>query len=107
MPPVSLPVGKPGLTDAKILSLGIHWARVVEASHPGTSFAKSAGLEPASTEVEDPDDSHVVDLGGLRELKPSGSNASEPKDLAEFKRGDAVTVAKKMTWHLPHKANPD
>ena len=107
VPPVSMAVGNPGLTEAKILNLGIHWAQVVEATHPGTSFAKLAGLEPASTEPEDPDDSQVVDLGSLRELKASGSDAPEPKAPAGFKRGDAVTVVKKMTWHLPHKANPD
>ena len=100
-------VGKPGLTDAKILSLGIHWAKVVEATHPGTSFAKLAGLEPASTEAEDPEDSQVVDLGSLRELKASGSDAPEPKAPAGFKRGDAVTVTQRMSWNVPIKASPD
>ena len=79
----------------------------MDASHPGTSFAKRAGLEPVSDEKEDPEDSQVVDLGGLRELKHSGSDAPDPKVLPEFKRGDAVTVTKKMTWHVPRKANPD
>ena len=37
-------------------------------------------------------------------MAPMPLDANAP---AEFKRGDAVTVAKKMTWHLPHKANPD
>ena len=73
----------------------------------GSLFATSAGLEPASTEAEDPEDSQVVDLGILRELKQSGSDANEPEALAEFKRGDAVAVTKKMTWHLGHKAYPD
>ena len=63
VPPVSLPGGQPGLTDAKILSLGIHWAKVVDASHPGTSFAKRAGLELVADLKEDPEDSQVVDLG--------------------------------------------
>ena len=50
------------MTDAKIL-------------RPGTSFAKRAGLEPAADEKEHPEDSQVVDLGSLRELKQSGSDA--------------------------------
>ena len=74
VPPVTLPIGKPGLSETKVLSLGVHWAKVVEASHPGFSFAAPAGLKPASTEVEDPEDSQVVDLGSLRELKKSGSD---------------------------------
>ena len=94
VPPMSMAVGKPGLTDAKILSLGIHWAKVVDASHPGTSFAKRAGLEPVADLKEDPEDSQVVDLGSLRELKQSGSDAPDPVALAEFKRDDAVTVTK-------------
>ena len=64
-------------------------------------------MEPVSDEAEDPEDSQVVDLGSLRELKQSGSDAPEPEALAEFQRGDAVIVTKKMTWHLGHKANPD
>ena len=95
VPPMSLPVGQPGLTDAKILSLGIHWAKVVDASHPGTSFAKRAGLEPVSDEAEDPEDSQVVDLGSLRELKQSGSDAPDPKALVELKRGDAVSWSRR------------
>ena len=59
---MTLPIGK--YSSEKVQDLGVHWAKLVESQHPGICFAAPAGLEPASTEKDDPEISKAVDLGG-------------------------------------------
>ena len=75
MPALTLPLGK--YSQAKVEALGLHWAKVVHARHPGTCFAAKAGLEPPPT--EGPAEEESVDLEGLRGLKKHPSTGPEPE----------------------------
>ena len=80
----------------------------MESSFPGVeNLAKDLGFTepPGSSKETDESGDLELDLQGLAKLKRS---SSEPEVLAgKFKRGDQVTVVKKMAWHLPIKADPD
>ena len=101
-PKVTMSCG--GLNEAKIEALGVHWANVVAVKHPSLDFPKASGLVPSESQ-EPEDSSDKVDLGGLRRLKRTESAASSGPDLdrPKFKRGDQVTVVRRMTWTLPEK----
>ena len=103
--PIKLPVGK--YTEDKRQQLGYHWANSVSLEWPGLeNLAKDLGFaEPAGSSKADESGDHELDLQGLAKLKRT---SSEPEALASnFKRGDQVTVTKKMTWNLPTKSDPD
>ena len=100
--PLKAPVGK--FSEEKIKALGIHWAKKVDLSNPGIGFAEAAGLQETG-EQPDEDSQMAVDLGNLRNLKRSVSGGPDP-DNNQFKRGDAVTVIRRMSWLLPQKSNP-
>ena len=100
-PRVTLPIGR--FCGEKVQELGRAWAASVDLKHPSIAFAAEVGLE---TKDNDEHDSLVsVDLENLRDLKkhPSEPECTGPK----FKRGDEVTVIRKMTWALPQKSNPN
>ena len=101
-PKMTLPVGK--FDQAKIKSLGTHWAKVVDLRHPSLGFAELAGLQEQVK--EDPEILQDVDLENLRTLKKNPSGGPDP-DAPKYKRGDEVTVIRKMTWALPQKNNPN
>jgi hypothetical protein len=49
-----------------------------------------------------------VDLGKLKGLKRNSSDASDSKGPSKtFRRGDEVTVLRRMTWHMPLPGTPD
>ena len=100
-PRVALPVGK--FSEEKIQSLAVHWAKVVDTKHPTVHFANLANLEDKV--AEDPSNKQEVKLEGLRSLKGRLSDGPEPVACL-FKRGDKVTVIRRMTWFLPQKGHP-
>jgi hypothetical protein len=101
-PKVTLPVGK--FSEEKVKALGIHWAKVVDLKHKSCGFAAAAGLQPLEEEQEG--NSVFVDLENLRALKRDPSGGPDPQG-PQFKRGDAVTVIRRMSWTLPRKSNPN
>ena len=74
---------------------------------PGVeNLAKDLGFtEPPGSSKADESGDLELDLQGLAKLKRSSSEPEVPAN--KFKRGDQVTVVKRMTWHMPHKADPD
>ena len=100
-PRVTLPVGK--FSDEKIKALGLHWAKVVDLKHPTLGFAEAAGLQ--ADVKEDPTIQQEVGLENLRSLGRHGSDGPEP-ECTKFKRGDEVTMDRRMSWILPQKSNP-
>ena len=98
---LSLPVGK--FSEEKVKALGVHWAKIMDLQHPTVGFAEAAGLKEEAS--EDPETKQGVDLENLRCLQKSISDGPEP-DGPKFKRGDAVTVIRRMSWILPQKDNP-
>ena len=98
-------VGK--FSEAKVKSLGVFWAELVDLRNPGADFAAAAGLAPEKVAEPEAEASRAVDLGGLRALTRSVSAASDPVGPCTLKRGDEVTVIRKMTWPMPTKANPE
>ena len=99
-PRVTLPVGK--FSEEKIQSLAVHWAKVVDTKHPTLHFASLANLEDKV--VDDPSNEQEVELEGLRHLKRATSDVPDPVACV-FKRGDHVTVIRRMSWPLPQKGN--
>ena len=101
VPKVPLAVGK--FSDEKVKALTVHWAKILDLKHPALGFAAAAGLQE---EVEaDAEESQEVKLEGLRTLKRNSSGGPDV-DQPKFKRGDEVTVIRKMTWALPQPSNP-
>ena len=101
-PKVSLPVGK--FSEEKVKALGIHWAKVVDQKYPTLGFAAASGLLEESQ--EDPGQDPAVDLQRLRSLKRNLSSCPDP-DARRFKRGDEVTVVRRMSWTIPQPGKPD
>ena len=101
-PKVTLPVGK--FSEEKVKALGVHWAKVVDLKHKSLGFAAAAGLQ--TQEEEEEHSSLFVDLENLRALKRNPSGGPDPQG-PQFKRGDAVTVIRRMSWSLPRKSNPN
>ena len=94
--PLKVPVGK--YSEEKRLKLGYHWAKTVSLAHTGVeNLAKVRGFED-SDEVADETLEQALDLTRLAKLKKT---RSDPADPGPFKRGDEVTVVRKMTWNLP------
>ena len=102
-PKITMAPGK--YSEDKIKSLSIHWAKVLDLQHPTLGFAQEAGLQ-AEDEEGDEDSCVPVDLENLRSLKRSASGGPDPEG-PKFKRGDEVSVIRKMTWSLPQKNNPN
>ena len=48
-----------------------------------------------------------VDISAIKFLKRCSSDAPPPTLEHKFKRGDEATVAKKMTWKIPSKTDPE
>ena len=93
-PRVTLPVGR--FLEDKVKSLAVHWAKVVDLSHPTLGFAAAAGLDEA---VENASVDVPVDLENLRPLKRSISGGPEPEG-PKFNRDDSVIVARRMSWNV-------
>ena len=87
-------VGK--FSAEKIKTLSVLWASWIEKKYPEKHFAHDAGLAKA----EILEDKEEVDLEGLTILK---RHPSDPlHDLVpKFKRGDEVTVVRRMSWVVP------
>ena len=99
--PIKLPVGK--YTEDKRQQLGYHWANSLSLEIPGVeNLAKDLGFaEPAGSSKADETGDQELDLQGLAKLKRTSSEPEAPASIV--KRGDQVTVTKKMTWNLPAK----
>jgi hypothetical protein len=79
----------------------------VDLRHPGIDFVASVGLlvtDNKSLEIEE--EIKEVDLGGLRQVTKSFSDGPDPDLDPKFKRGDDVTVIKRMTWTIPQPDAP-
>ena len=101
VPKVALPVGK--FSEEKIKAILIQWAKIVDKNHPTLKFADLADLHPAAD--VDHEGSQEVELEGLKVLKRNDSGGPEP-DGPKFKRGDEVTVIRRMSWNIVTKKNP-
>ena len=78
--------------------MGYHWAKTVELAHTGVeNLAKVLGFAD-SDEVADETLEQELDLTRLAKLKKTHSGLAGP---GPFKRGDEVTVVRKMTWKTP------
>lgn len=102
--PVKLQVGKFSLEKCK--DLGVQWAKLVDLKHPDKNFASLAGLQDTEQKVSE-EDQKELNLDSLRILKRTASDGPEPDLECHFKRGDEVTVIRKVTWRLPMKGNDD
>ena len=91
-------------TAEKIQDLAVHWAKVLDKKHPTLDFATKLNLEPPK-EREDPAETQEMGLEGLRDLNRTLSEGPDP-DTCPFKRGDEVTVVRRMSWVLPQKDDP-
>ena len=100
-PKLPLPVGR--FSVEKIVDLGLHWAKIVDLKHPGINFAEVAGLQ---SEAKTPEDSKELDLQCLRKAKRTSSDGPEPDVCPKFKRGDEVTMVRRMSWCIPQAEKP-
>ena len=94
-------------SQVRIKDLGCVWATLVEKQYIDSNFSKSSGLVFENVAERDEE---VVGLENLRTLKKNNSDESEVLDAIgknKFKRGDIVTVWKRMTWKIPVNGNPD
>ena len=106
-PKVDVPAGRYSNDSPK--NLGICWAKYLDKKHPGFDFAKASGLTPLVKEEdkEDKEDEKEVSLEGVRPLSRGFSEPQDPEALPKFKRGDEVTVVRRMTWAVPHPTKAD
>ena len=108
-PKVVLPCGK--FCVEKMEDLAVHWAKVMDLKYPDLNFAEAAGLQDKAMKAPAEDLQKEIDLKTLsssRELKRNLSEGEGPEvDLeCKFKRGDEVTVVRRMSWILPQPGNP-
>ena len=85
----------------KIKNLGVLWAKRVDQDFPELSLGLKADL--LEEEEEEAEAEEVMDLGQIRSLKRRESESKEPS-CKNFKRGDQVTVVRRMTWTFPSPA---
>ena len=92
-------------TNEKATEIGILWAKWVDEKYPNAQFAIAAGLLATEGSVA-LEDSQEIDLKGFSLLKrrPSDETSNSP---SQFKRGDLVTVIRRMTWNVPIKGSKD
>ena len=100
-PPITLPVGK--FSAEKVKLLGPSWAAILSKQHT-KDIADKLGFS-APEEVHE-DNEKEVDLTGIRGLKRTCSAGADPETPQGFKRGDKVTVMRKVTWEIPQPDNP-
>ena len=103
-PKVTLRVGQ--FSVEKVEELGPCWASVVDLKHPGLGFAASAGLVSDDKDKKD-EEGKQVDLGSLRQVTRSISDGPDPGLDPKFKKGDEVTMIKRMTWSFPQPGAPN
>ena len=100
------PVGK--FSSEKFQHLAIQWASWIDTQYPSENFAKEVGLMKEETIETQESDDHV-DLGSLTILKrnPSDPVSGEVLPKFLFKRGDEVTIVRRMTWTVPRPGDTD
>ena len=80
---------------------------MVDLRYPCVDFAASAGLLINDKKfLEKCEEMHEADLGGLKQVTKSFSDGPDPDLDPKFKRGDDVTVIKRMTWTIPQLDAP-
>ena len=87
-------------SEEKTQALGVHWAKVMGLKHPTLGLAQAAGLQEKVK--DDPAIQQEADLENLRSLRKTNRNGPEP-EAPKFKRGDEVTVVRRMSWSIPLK----
>ena len=92
------------LSDEKVKDLGIAWGRYLEEKYPDRGLAEALDLSPPSKSSES-DESQPVALDNLTDR----DNLRGPHEgsSGEFKRGDLVTVVRRMSWPMPQSGNPE
>ena len=85
--------------------MGPCWAKLVDLRHPDINFAASAGLLDKKS-LEKDAEIKGVDRGGLKQVTKSFSDGPDPDLDPKYKRGDDVTVIKRMTWTIPQLDAP-
>jgi hypothetical protein len=80
---------------------------VVDLRHPGIDFVASVGLlVDVKKSVEKEEASKEVDCWGRRPVTKTLCDGPDPDLDPKFKRGDDVTVIKRMTWTIPQLDAP-
>ena len=106
---LKLPIGKFG--TAKVKQLENHWARMLDKKYPHFMLGSACGLVIQEDQEEDPESQQEVNLQALRgnrALERQESAASAASDGPRtFKRGDKVSVIRRMTWAIPQASDPD
>ena len=105
-PRVLLPVGK--FTAEKIKDLGPSWAKVVDHRHPSLDFAASAGLlsEDKESLIQREEDNKELNLDPIRKVTRSLSDGPEPDLGSKFKKGDEVTITRRVSWVIVQPDDP-
>ena len=86
-------------------SSGVFWAKWIDEKYPNSQFAIAAGLL-ATEESVALEDSQEIDLKSVSLFKKLPSDET-PNSASKLKRGDFVTVIRRMTWNVPIKGNKD
>ena len=99
-------IGK--FSNEKIRFLGMEWAKYIDEKHTDMNMAVQANLVP---EEEEEKESEEVDLQAIRGLKrersDEGASGASGSSSGLFKRGDKVTVVRRMTCAVPQKGKKD
>jgi hypothetical protein len=101
-------VGTGRYSEEKVQVLAKVWAKQMDLKFADLNIATASGfVDPESQDPEEADQMEV-DLGKLKGLKRNSSDASDSKGPSKtFRRGDEVTVLRRMTWHMPLPGTPD
>ena len=99
-----VPLGK--FSAEKVQHLAALWAKTVDLKFPEAAFSTLAGLAlPDTTKAGD--EAQEVDLTSLKVLKRNASDSMPDDVCPSFKRGDEVTVTRRMSWTVPLPDKPD
>ena len=92
-------------TNEKVKEIGVVWAKWIDEKYPNAQFAIASGLLATEGSVA-LEDSQEIDLKGFSLLKRRPSDETS-NSASQFKRGDFVTVIRRMTWNVPIKGSKD
>ena len=95
-------IGK--FSNEKLRALAIIWGRYIDNHYPDLNFALEAQLLPEKE--DDEAEKEEVDLQLMRTLKKTISDPSS-SGSSSFKRGDLVTVVRRMSWTVPRANKKD
>ncbi|MCP3880551.1 MAG: hypothetical protein GY701_19500, partial [Sulfitobacter sp.] len=99
-----IPLGK--FSVDKVHQFGVAWAKHLDKKYLELHFASTSGLE-AKEDCAAAEDSQEVVLGSLRTLSRDASDDKPDSVASTLKRGDLVTVVRRMSWGVPYPGNEE